>query len=92
MYPIIMIEPQNHLEKGHFEEQDISLMYYTHKVLNVLDFRKIDIFFIKIVFAFSEVSPLCLSSISFPFVGPCLPSHDVLTAPYICLLMKRFLQ
>lgn len=29
-------------------------MYYTYIVLNVFDFRRADIFFIKIVSAFSE--------------------------------------
>lgn len=54
MYPVIMIEPQNHWEGRYFKEQDISLMYYTDIVLNVFDFRRAGIFFIKIVFAFSE--------------------------------------
>lgn len=54
MYPVIMIEPQNHWEGRYFKEQDISLVYYTDIVLNVFDFRRADIFFIKIVSAFSE--------------------------------------
>lgn len=46
-------------------------MYYAVKVLNVFDFRRADIFFIKIVFAFSKESLLCL----FSFISGFLWSH-----------------